>query len=208
MLPKTTATGQGGQLIVGDGGGDVGKKGDKGGEKGWELLLPVSGFIILGYLNIMAAEISYIVTKQIVDVPLEFPHFLKDGLTTIVINSYSPWVEHFIVDFDNGTLRAEYDPDNIFKVDEDFLPGQIYDLIRKLNLEYEEFGIVQDTLGGGCHAAFRSGKRIPGSYYVEGEALAYPFRDLLSVLEIDESSISKFHSCYAAERQYRAKLNL
>jgi hypothetical protein len=34
MLPKTTATGQGGQSIVGDGGGDVGKEGDKGGEKG------------------------------------------------------------------------------------------------------------------------------------------------------------------------------
>ncbi|AYL94026.1 hypothetical protein [Mucilaginibacter celer] len=34
MLPKTTATGQGGQPIVGDVGGDVGKVVDKGGEKG------------------------------------------------------------------------------------------------------------------------------------------------------------------------------
>ncbi|SDG72528.1 hypothetical protein ACRQ5D_01560 [Mucilaginibacter sp. P25] len=33
MLPKTTATGQAGQSIVGDVRGDVGKVGDKGGEK-------------------------------------------------------------------------------------------------------------------------------------------------------------------------------
>lgn len=33
MLPKTTATGRAGQSIVGDVRGDVGKIGDKGGEK-------------------------------------------------------------------------------------------------------------------------------------------------------------------------------
>lgn len=155
----------------------------------------------------MAAQFSYIITKVNVQVPAEYPHFVKNGVTTIAINCYDPWVETFITEFDDGTLRAEYDPDNIFKISDDFLPGQIYDLIKTLNLEYAEFGIVQDAIDANF-AAFRSGKLIPGTEWLDSEPVRHPFHHLLEALEIDRRFIAEFHNYYRAEIEYKRSLNL
>ena len=155
----------------------------------------------------MAAEFSYIVTKMDVDVPMEYPHFTKKGVTTIAINSYDPWIEVFIKEFDDGTLKAEYDPENILKVDGEFLPGEIYDLIRKLNIEYKEFGIVQNTFGGGNFAAFRAGKLIPGTQWLDSEQIRYDFSKFLQALDIKNNLISEFHTYWNAEIVYKRNLN-
>ncbi|MBD1365911.1 hypothetical protein IDJ77_19005 [Mucilaginibacter sp. ZT4R22] len=167
----------------------------------------------------MGSTYSRFITKEILEVPPEFPHFKKENVITIPINADGDDVAAFLKVFSAGEIKI---PPHFCRTEEDAAqynggekvewlngdPEIILAELKKFDLVTKEFILLYtsdwaDIPVDWFSAAFKNGHRVEGTYTssddgISGNALAY--------LGISSYDLNDFRDYWDAASQYEEQL--
>ena len=162
----------------------------------------------------MAQNYSYLITKELINIPNDFPHFIVNGVITIPIDVEKYSVFEFIECYELGELKPlEFEDEGYEEFEGEDLgyeenPEDILDIVKTLGLEYKEFAVMHTSDWAGIpdcefNGAFKLGKLVAKHIDDDRGNHEGSYLDIFNCLGIDEGSVLIFHSYGNAKQQFK-----